>query len=426
MKELQENTVRLRDDSDTRALMLGSKACRDLELQPEHVDWQRFLDEIAHQRRQRHTESEIDWISIIRNCAMPSIVERKRSWHATLLDFFTYRQIAAEVVRVAVVVILLLFIWFNARERVSRLVGELQVLRQENDAIKQEYSQLQSEFEKANDSSEQTRRYLADEYKSLQEKLIQSRAGSRSLKREFTTNPATNGEDIAIRDASGLVTINKNGAVGLPDNTRPPAYLARLMSELATSGVVTNTKTVRDSLETLQSGETRGTGSSSPGQGIPIPISPVHSAIRSTTPLFRWSAISGAKHYRVTVSYPAQKDNGKVIWRSDPIMETLAALPPGIIKQGEVYFWQVEVVAFGKTGLSPAAGFWVIDHDASREIEATELRYKNSDLALAAVYEAHGLFEDALARIERLSAINPTNSSVNEMLRRLRRQLHRD
>jgi hypothetical protein len=198
------------------------------------------------------------------------------------------------------------------------------------------------------------------------------------------------------------------------------------MNELVTSGAVTNGETVRASLETLQGGETRGNDRNSPGQAIATPISPVHSAVRLTTPQLRWSATPGAEHYQVTVSYPEQKDNGKVVWRSNQIVETRVTIPAGILQPGDVYFWQVEVVTSEKTSLSPAAGFWVIDHNALREIEATELRYRNSDLALAAVYEAHGLYEDALTRVERLLVLNPANSSVNEMRRKLRRQLHRD
>ena len=47
MNELKGQIPRIRDDSDTRALMLGSKACRELNLEAQSVDWRKFLDEIG-------------------------------------------------------------------------------------------------------------------------------------------------------------------------------------------------------------------------------------------------------------------------------------------------------------------------------------------------------------------------------------------
>jgi hypothetical protein len=426
MNEQKERIPRIRDDSDTRALMLGSKACRELRLETQNVDWQKFLDEIGEHRRLGRNESEIDWKKVIGRCASRSPAGEKGFWPASLFELFSFKRLAAEVVGLAVAMILVLFVWFKAGETVSDLNGDFEALRQENETLKQEYSQLRIDLERSKDLGEQSQRRLADEQRVLEHRLIQLQAGRKALKTDIAKSSSRRGESIAIRDSSGLVMIGPDGSVLLPNSAKPPADLSVLVSELATGGTVRNTEPALAALETLRSGETRGALRAAQGQATPIPLSPLLSAVRSTSPTLRWKAVDGVEQYKITVAYPEQKENGKVIWQSGPMKETQVILPPGLLQRGEVYFWQAEALTEGKVGLSPAVGFWVVSESALSEIEGTERRYKEAELVLAAVYEANGLYEDALARVERLLEMNPTSPFVREMFQRLRRQLNRE
>jgi hypothetical protein len=75
-------------------------------------------------------------------------------------------------------------------------------------------------------------------------------------------------------------------------------------------------------------------------------------------------------------------------------------------------------------------GFWVLDEKTLRAVEAVEREGKApaepSALVLVSVYEAHGLYEDALAQVERLAKKNPTSPFVRAMQDNLRRQMGRE
>jgi tetratricopeptide (TPR) repeat protein len=72
---------------------------------------------------------------------------------------------------------------------------------------------------------------------------------------------------------------------------------------------------------------------------------------------------------------------------------------------------------------SPAVGFWVTDPESLRDVEIGEREYHDSALARAALYERHGLYEEALAEVERLNKANPKSPATQEMLRNLHSKL---
>jgi tetratricopeptide (TPR) repeat protein len=59
-------------------------------------------------------------------------------------------------------------------------------------------------------------------------------------------------------------------------------------------------------------------------------------------------------------------------------------------------------------------------------VVAAEQRYGRSALVRASVYEACGLYEEALSQIERLAKINPASSRAQTMLDQLRHQLGKE
>lgn len=177
-------------------------------------------------------------------------------------------------------------------------------------------------------------------------------------------------------------------------------------------------------MATLRSEGTRGTlrGAKEGEMSKPIPLSPVLTAIRSLCPTLRWAGVPRAQEYKVRV---ADKDD-KCVWEGSTRTQTQVALPSGVLRRGQVYFWQVEAIVEGQSHLSPAAGFWVLSERELHEVEKAEQKYKGSTLVRASMYAAHGLYEEALERVEILMGMNPTSPLVQAILYNLRRQLGKE
>jgi hypothetical protein len=368
------------------------------------------------------------WSAAIRDWMLPSRKGGSYFWLERFSNSFNVNRLATRALAIAALIAVMLWVAFKASEKIDRLSARLDALQQENESLKQEYAKLHSEMEKETPSSEETRQVAGGDQKALEQKLAQLQGENKALKSEAARSRSIASDLVAFRDTSGMVTINSDGTVGLPDGSRLPVHLSRPVREIATKGVVTMTEPALAALRTLRSDDIRGELRSArvTEKSIPIPRSPVLTAIRSTRPTLRWEAVTGAQQYKVTVAYPREKENGKVIWESGVVTQTQVILPTGELRQGEVYMWQVEALANGSTSLSPAVGFWVVDKGSLRDVQAIEQSYKNSALMLASVYAAHGLYEEAVAQIEKLSYINPTNLFVRDMLRTLRRQLNKE
>jgi hypothetical protein len=99
-------------------------------------------------------------------------------------------------------------------------------------------------------------------------------------------------------------------------------------------------------------------------------------------------------------------------------------VPEGVLHRGQIYLWRVEANT-GETEAASIGGFWVIDPQTSAQVLAAERNYSDSAVVLASVYATHGLYEESLAKVEKLSNENPTSPFVQMMLINLRRQLGR-
>ena len=98
-------------------------------------------------------------------------------------------------------------------------------------------------------------------------------------------------------------------------------------------------------------------------------------------------------------------------------------MPSDILQRGKNYFWQVEAIVEGRSRLSPAVGFWIVDLSSLQQVLEISDSYPNSEVVLASVYAEHGLFEEALAQVDRLALIQPKNPVVQKMQENLRNQL---
>jgi hypothetical protein len=186
---------------------------------------------------------------------------------------------------------------------------------------------------------------------------------------------------------------------------------------------VTQTASARGALEVIRADAAQNVVRSVGGAETPVPISPVLTAVRSTTPTLRWEPMPGAREYKVVVTYPSTKEGGRIVCpRTSVGAGTQVTLSDCKLQQGEVYVWQVETTVDDEVRLSPPAGFWVIDEKAAREVTAAEQNHGSSALVLASVYAKHGLNVEALTQAERLHTMNPSSPQARKILDNLRRR----
>ena len=224
-----------------------------------------------------------------------------------------------------------------------------------------------------------------------------------------------------------MVAVLKDGLVRLPDQVLLPSSLSRSARELIETGLVTpvdNAHLAMASIDDLtRDAQRRAQGAEG---SLPVPLSPIFTAIRPVTPTLRWISVPGAQAYQVRIAYPPDREDGKIVWEASVGTNIQVTLPPGVLQSGQVYLWQVETSVEGRSRVSPEAGFWVIDAESLRKVTAAEQRYRRSALARASVYEAYGLYEEALSQIERLVRMNPTSPRAQAMLDQLRHKLSRE
>ena len=133
-----------------------------------------------------------------------------------------------------------------------------------------------------------------------------------------------------------------------------------------------------------------------------------------------WKAVPGA---RVRFASPTPGLARNAVWQASAGIETQLTVPAGVLQAGRVYFWQVDALVDREPSTGPAVGFWLIDEQTLRGVEANEQTYQGSALVLATTYSEHGLYEEALTQVERLAQLNPGSANVQAMLNHLRSQL---
>jgi len=126
---------------------------------------------------------------------------------------------------------------------------------------------------------------------------------------------------------------------------------------------------------------------------VPVLQYPVRTASISTTPLFRWHAVEGAAHYRVSVMNPG----GFVVWQAGT-RETELVLPSDkALAPGERYSWKVE--ALGENGplADSSTTFSVADAEAINRLSLlnpnADTPYARRILYAALLRDAGALFE---------------------------------
>lgn len=324
-------------------------------------------------------------------------------------------------------VLLAVFVWGVGeryrvlRQQVIALTATVKELKHQNESLRQENLALRREIERVSSEREQVSRLLTEKQEELEKEIAKLQQENEKLKAKLLMPRIQPQVLVSLEDDMGKVALKSDGTLDVAGKAKLPSPLRELVYQFVTKGRIAPKKSVLVAMAALSSEEMKGVLRSAQDEGIdkPIPLSPVLTAVRSTNPILRWKQVAGVQEYKVRVA----DRSDKIVWEGSVKGQTQATLPSGILKRGQVYFWQVEAVAGERAFLSPIAGFWVLSEKELREVEDVERRYGDSALVRASIYASYGLFEEALVQVERLMHMNPDNPFVQMMLRNLRCQL---
>ncbi len=151
---------------------------------------------------------------------------------------------------------------------------------------------------------------------------------------------------------------------------------------------------------------------------MPVLMYPKESTIPIEKPTFKWSEIPGAKNYVVTLT-----DSEGSVWTKEAALATLAyptEFP--VLKKGEPYFWQVDVVLKDTRKSSETGTFDVIKDDLRAELNEIEAGLskdvgdQSAHFMLASWYQKHNMMHDAIEQYQKLAEMNPTSAYPQEQL----------
>ena len=147
-------------------------------------------------------------------------------------------------------------------------------------------------------------------------------------------------------------------------------------------------------------------------------LHPSYTTLRSLNPVLEWSAAARAQEYILTVI--RQKDR-RLVWEGSAGASLSFTLPEPL-EPGGVYLWQVSARIGRQEEASAQAGFFVLTEEMQREVAALEAAHENSAMARLGIYEAYGLYGEALELTERLIRETPDATLPQALRHHLLRQ----
>jgi hypothetical protein len=213
---------------------------------------------------------------------------------------------------------------------------------------------------------------------------------------------------VALNDAGKVIGLDKDGSlVGLRGLS--PAQEALIKTAL-TSGRLT----APGWLAAIRGGDSALMGT---GERESFRLStPVGITTRSNRPAFRWTPLTGATTYKITVS----DSNFNKVLVSEPISGT-EWTPSRPLERGVTYIWEVTAIKDGKGITAPAppapeARFRVLDSTSLIELEAASRENGGSHLFLGLLYARAGLLADAERELQSLTIANPESPVARKLL----------
>jgi len=209
-----------------------------------------------------------------------------------------------------------------------------------------------------------------------------------------------------IRVLSGAEQIEPETVSGLP------AKVGKWVRDLIAEGMIAPVAQVRTALGRLQEmAPARGPESLSA-------LSPAGTAIRTGRPTLRWSGGLSAREVKIVILLVGR--NGlQPAWEGNGSSEQQLTLPEEAELKPGNYLWQVVALTEHEKLPSSLVGFVVLREPMRQEIAALERKVENSPLARIGLYEAYGLYEEALQQAEALLQLNAEDETARRIHQRL-------
>jgi hypothetical protein len=215
---------------------------------------------------------------------------------------------------------------------------------------------------------------------------------------------------LTLNDSGTQVTIYANGQISGFDDL-PSQYQQLISSTFSEGKLVTPAE-----LTALRgrAGSMMGGGSA---ERFDL-IEPVGEIVFSERPSLRWQALSGAESYEVTIFEPA--NHFSEVAKSPSLTQTGWTVNR-TLGRGRIYSWQVTATKDGNQITSPPpqtaeARFKVLDKAQADEIDRVRAAYPRHHLILGLLFARAGLLTQANQELRALSAANPGNGDVKNLL----------
>ena len=215
---------------------------------------------------------------------------------------------------------------------------------------------------------------------------------------------------VALNDSGRLVTLDKQGRLtGLTS-------LSQTYEQLLKSALTEQRVKASPLLAELSGRQSVIMGPGAEREGFSLK-GPVGTAIESDRPTFRWSPLSGAVSYTVTVYNVTSRE----AIASSSVSQT-EWTPPHALERGNIYAWEVTATRDGKEFTvpkppAPQARFSVLPQATVEELDRAKRMYPGSHLIPGLLYAQAGLRDAAEREFAALAAANPDSLTAQKLLR---------
>ena len=212
----------------------------------------------------------------------------------------------------------------------------------------------------------------------------------------------------SLQDGGAQIFVDRAGQLH-GDETASEAWRAQLAAAMQSGKLEVNmpVRLAGERTETML-----GSPSAPPAFRL---LSPVGRVSVSDRPAFTWSALDGAKSYKVTVYGAGYKKIAESPVVSETSWQSTDTLP-----RGDVYTWTVTAQGGKGTIVEPAppqpeAAFKVLEADTAAELQQATASHPHDPLLLAVLYARAGAVDEARAQIDALAAENPDSRLVAQL-----------
>lgn len=214
-----------------------------------------------------------------------------------------------------------------------------------------------------------------------------------------------------IRSLSGVIQPQAANLIFAASLHALPAKLRKRVHELIEDGITVPIVSIRKALERLQA----LTPALARGQESLFDLRPSGTAIRSGRPTLFWSAQFHAQEYEISILQSVGSTGLHAVWEGNAGSSHQLTLPEASELKPGIYLWQVIAITEHRKVPSDLVGFVVLKEPERREIDSLEQKIDSSPLARIGLYEAYGLYEEALQQTETLLQLNTEDETARKI-----------